>query len=60
MRILIIVVQLLISVFVTATVMPVVLVNVPAAQNDKVGRGIMAAILAVTFLLVALVWPRKK
>ena len=60
MRILIIVVQLLISVFVTASVMPVVLVTFPAAQQDKVGLSIMAAILAVTFLLVALVWPRKK
>jgi hypothetical protein len=60
MRILIIVVQLLISVFVTASVMPVILVTFPAAQHDKVGLSIMAAILAVTFLLVALVWPKKK
>ena len=60
MRIVVVVVQLLISVIVTASVMPVVLVTFPPAQNDRVGLAIMAAILAVTFLLTALVWPKKK
>jgi hypothetical protein len=53
-------VQLVISVFVTASVMPLVLVTTPAAQADaRIGLGLMAAVLVVSFTLVALVWPRR-
>ena len=53
-------VQLVISMFVTASVMPLVLVTTPAAQADgRVGIGLMVAVLVVSFTLVALAWPRR-
>ena len=53
-------VQLVVSMFVTASVMPLVLVTTPAAQADaRVGMGLMVAVLVVSFTLVALVWPRR-
>ena len=53
-------VQLIVSLFVTASVMPFVLVTTPAAQADaRLGVGLMAAVLVVSFTLVALVWPRR-
>ena len=53
-------VQLVVSLFVTASVMPLVLVTTPAAQADaRIGIGLMAAVLIVSFTLVALVWPRR-
>ena len=56
----IVVVQLLLSLFVTASVMPLVLVTTPAAQSDvRLGVGLMVAILVVSFTLIALAWPRK-
>ena len=54
------IVQLLISLFVTASVMPLVLVTTPAAQADpRLGVGLMAAVLVVSFTLIALAWPRR-
>ena len=56
----IIAVQLLVSLFVTASVMPFVLVTTPAAQRQPaVGLTLMAALLVVTFTLVSLVWPKR-
>lgn len=53
-------VQLIVSLFVTASVMPLVLVTTPAAQADaRLGVGLMAAVMVVSFTLVALVWPRR-
>lgn len=53
-------VQLVVSVFVTASIMPLVLVTTPAAQTDqRIGLGLMAAVLVVSFTLVALIWPRR-
>ena len=56
----IVIVQLLISLFVTASVMPLVLVTTPAAQTSQaLGIGLMAAILVVAFTLITLVWPKR-
>lgn len=56
----IVIVQLLLSLFVTATVMPLVLITTPAAQTSpEVGMGLMAAIVVVAFTLIALVWPKR-
>ena len=56
----IVVVQLVISLFVTVSLMPLVLITTPAAQaSPKFGLGIMAAMLFVIFTLVALAWPRR-
>ena len=56
----IIIVQLFLSLFVTASVMPLVLITTPAAQTSpSLGIGLMAAILLVAFTLIALVWPKR-
>lgn len=56
----VVIVQLLISLFVTASVMPLVLVTTPAAQGDaRLGLVLMGGVLVVSFTLVALAWPRR-
>jgi hypothetical protein len=56
----VVIVQLLLSLFVTASVMPLVLITTPAAQaNPGVGMGLMGAIVVVAFTLIALVWPKR-
>jgi len=60
MRLLIILVQVVISALVTATVMPAVLATVPAARDQRVGIGVVAGLLAATYFLVTLIWPRRK
>ena len=58
--VIVVIVQLMVSLFVTASIMPLVLVTTPAAQADsRIGLGLMAAVLIVSFTLVALVWPRR-
>jgi hypothetical protein len=58
--VIVVIVQLMVSFFVTASIMPLVLVTTPAAQADsRIGIGLMAAILVVSFTLVALAWPRR-
>jgi len=53
-------VQILLSLFVTASVMPLVLITTPAAQaSPGVGMGLMAAIVVVAFTLIALAWPKR-
>ena len=57
----IIVIQLLVSAFVTASLMPLILVTTPsAATNPRLGIGLMVAVMLVSFTLVALAWPRRK
>lgn len=60
MRAVRVVLQLVISFVITATVMPAILVAVPAARESTNGIGLVAGILAVSFLLVWRVWPRSK
>jgi hypothetical protein len=56
----IVLVQLVISVLLTASLMPLVLATVPAAQSsDRVGLGLMVGLLIVCFALIALLWPRR-
>ena len=58
--VIVVIVQLLVSFFVTASVMPLVLVTTPSAQADaRIGVGLMAAVLVVSFTLVAMAWPRR-
>ena len=58
--VLVVAVQLLISLFVTASVMPLVLITTPAAQTDaRIGLGLMGGVLVVSFTLIALAWPRR-
>lgn len=56
----IVIVQLLLSLFVTASVMPLVLITTPAAQTSPaLGMGLMAAIVVVAFTLIVLAWPKR-
>ena len=58
--VIVVIVQLMVSLFVTASIMPLVLVTTPAAQADaRIGVGLMTAVLVVSFTLVALAWPRR-
>jgi hypothetical protein len=50
--------MVLISLFVTATVMPIVLFNVPAVQHDRVGMLTMAGIVVITFAVIWIVWSK--
>lgn len=61
MRIVIVViVQLVIAAVLTALIMPLVLVTTPAAQTDaRFGLTLVAAVMVVTFTLIALAWPRR-
>ena len=59
--VMIVVVQIVFSLVVTATVMPLVLVTTPAAQTDaRLGIGLVIGIVIVSFTLISLVWPRKR
>jgi hypothetical protein len=33
---------------------------VPAARDQRVGLGFIAGILALTFFLITLIWPKRK
>ena len=58
--VIVVIVQLMVSLFVTASIMPLVLVTTPAAQADaRLGVGLMAAVMVVSFTLIALAWPRR-
>jgi hypothetical protein len=50
--------MVLITFLVTATIMPIVLFNVPAVQNDRVGMLTMAGIAIVTFATIWVVWVK--
>lgn len=60
MRLVIIVIQLLISAFVTASVIPALLAALPAARDQRVGLSLVAALMAVSFAVISFVWPRRK
>ena len=58
MRALAVVVQIVISLVVAASLMPVVLTMVPDAQARSVGPTVALGIAAFAFLIVRIVWPR--
>jgi hypothetical protein len=62
MRILLIlVVQLAFSMFLAASVMPLVLVAVPAVRAEpRVGFGLMVGVCAVCFVSIAAFWPWRR
>jgi hypothetical protein len=55
-----VVIQVLISLFVAATLMPVLLVSVPAMQSSSVGPAVAVVLAALTFMAVRIVWPRHR
>jgi len=59
--VLILVAQLAISVFLAVSLMPLVLVSVPAAQEEpRLGLGLMAGVGVLAFVTLVLVWPRRR
>jgi hypothetical protein len=55
-----VVIQVLISLVVAASVMPVLLAAVPETQHQKVGPAVAFGIAALAFVIVRVVWPRHK
>jgi hypothetical protein len=60
MRAVIVTVQLLISFLLTASLMPILLVTVPATQDSRIGLGMALGIFAASFAVIALLWPKRK
>jgi len=59
MRVLALVLQVVLSLVLAASLTPVVLVTVPPAREGRVGLVLVGTILLVSFLLLRLVWPRR-
>jgi hypothetical protein len=60
MRIAVVTLQVLISFVLVAVTMPGLLVFVPAARNSALGPGIAVGLLVGVFIVLRLVWPRKR
>jgi len=60
MAVVILLAQIVISIIVAALSMPALLATFPAVREQPLGLVVMAAILAVTFVGVRLVWPKRK
>jgi len=60
MRAVAVVVQIVISLVVAATLMPVVLTTMPDAQARSVGPAVALGIAAFAYAIVRIVWPRHK
>lgn len=60
MRAVAVVVQIVVSLVVAASLMPVLLVAVPDTQSQAVGPAVAVGIAALTFAIVRLVWPRHR
>jgi len=58
---LVLVAQLAISIFVAATVMPMIVVAVPAVrEHPRLGIGLMVCVAVVSFVVLVLAWPRRR
>ena len=60
MRATILIVQILVTLVVTAAIMPVLLATVPALRRDAVGAAVLGGVLVVAFVLLRLVWPSAR
>jgi hypothetical protein len=60
MRVLTIVLQAVIAFVLTASLMPFVLVSIPATRGPAVGVTVVSTLALASFALVWLVWPRKR
>jgi hypothetical protein len=56
----IVVVQLVLSMFVAGAVMPAVLFSVPSARQSHVGVVVTIAVVLAVFGVLRLVWPRRR
>jgi hypothetical protein len=60
MRAVAVVVQIVISLVVAASLMPVVLTTMPDVQARSVGPAVALGIAAFAYAIVRIVWPRHK
>jgi hypothetical protein len=60
MRLFVLILQLALALVVTAAVMPLLLVGVPAAREPAIGLALMAVIALSSFAVLALVWPKRR
>ena len=60
MRAVTVALQVLISLVVTASLMPVLMYALPATEDSRYGLATMAGLFAAIFVLLALAWPKKK
>jgi hypothetical protein len=54
------VLQLCISLVVSGFVMPLILVNVPSARDNRIGLVVSAALIVTTFVAVRVLWPKRR
>ena len=59
-RVLTLVLQVIISLLITASTMPVLLFTIPQVRDDRIGLGLAVGVFALAFLVLWLVWPRRK
>ncbi len=60
MRALVLLLQIVVSVVVTALCMPVLLATVPAARERPLGLAAVAVIAGLTFAGLRVVWPKRQ
>ena len=60
MAALIVLLQIVITFVVTALSLPALLATIPALRDQPLGLLVMAAVAAVTFAGLRLIWPRRK
>lgn len=54
------VLQLGVSLAVSGFVMPLILVNVPPARDNHIGLALSGALIATTFVVVRVLWPKRR
>jgi hypothetical protein len=57
---LILLLQIVITLVVTALSLPALLATIPALRDQPLGLAVMAVVAAVTFAGLRLIWPRRK
>jgi hypothetical protein len=55
-----ILIQLLLTLVVVASAMPIVLTAVPQTQNGMIGPGVALGLAIATFALLRALWPARK
>jgi hypothetical protein len=60
MRFAIVLLQLILTVVITASVLPALLFAFPVLQEGRAGMSAAAAMMVTVFVVLLLVWPRRK
>ena len=55
-----VVLQLCVTLAVSGFVMPLILVNVPPARDNRVGLVLTSALIVTTFVVVRVLWPKRR